>query len=240
MLRPCIGCGKLIDAGSRCTACTRPPRQLRGRPWRRMRERSSRRRAGAGQPVTDVDHVIPVSEGGSDSIDNLQLACPRCNRSGKGQEPTLGFAWPAAWDVTSSSAHSERRWRGSPRCRPDPPVGNELSGIPLPGLNCAKGKTTKNLGEAAKNVGRFAEEAGKVAQQLRAAGEAIGDDVAPTSRSPRSRSSWKDLRAAPDPRRDCYKRPIGVCHPRRRAPGAGSCDRLDRSKNRVEYQPAPK
>lgn len=28
----------------------------------------------------DVDHIVPVSAGGSDAPDNLQLVCPSCNR----------------------------------------------------------------------------------------------------------------------------------------------------------------
>jgi hypothetical protein len=59
MLRPCIGCGTLIDAGSRCPACQRL-RRPRGRPWRRLREvvfaRHGRTcwRPGCGRPATDI------------------------------------------------------------------------------------------------------------------------------------------------------------------------------------------
>lgn len=31
----------------------------------------------------EVDHIVPVSQGGSDRMDNLQTACQDCNR-GKG------------------------------------------------------------------------------------------------------------------------------------------------------------
>lgn len=38
----------------------------------------------------NVDHVIPLSKGGSDSIDNLALACFHCNRQKSNKQ--LGFA----------------------------------------------------------------------------------------------------------------------------------------------------
>ena len=33
-----------------------------------------------GEPATDVDHVIPVIDGGSNSLANLVPACAKCNR----------------------------------------------------------------------------------------------------------------------------------------------------------------
>lgn len=34
-----------------------------------------------GQPATQVDHVVPVSKGGTHSIANLVPCCARCNRT---------------------------------------------------------------------------------------------------------------------------------------------------------------
>jgi 5-methylcytosine-specific restriction endonuclease McrA len=53
-----------------------------------MRERvfaaKGRRCWRCGQPATDVDHAIPLVEGGSDLIDNLRPACASCNRGRRG------------------------------------------------------------------------------------------------------------------------------------------------------------
>ena len=59
-----------------------------GRPWRRVRERILKRDSYLCQPckrqdrltlATQVDHVIPQFEGGSDEEDNLQGICDPCH-----------------------------------------------------------------------------------------------------------------------------------------------------------------
>ena len=32
-----------------------------------------------GNPATEIDHVIPASKGGTDTLENLVPACKRCN-----------------------------------------------------------------------------------------------------------------------------------------------------------------
>ena len=33
-----------------------------------------------GEPATDIDHVIPIADGGNDSLANLRPSCARCSR----------------------------------------------------------------------------------------------------------------------------------------------------------------
>lgn len=60
-----------------------------GRPWRRKREHVLARDNHLCQPclklgvltvATDVDHIIPVGEGGTSHTSNLQSICDRCHR----------------------------------------------------------------------------------------------------------------------------------------------------------------
>lgn len=61
--------------------------------------------AYCGSPFVDdmeLDHIIPVSLGGSDDIENLAAACPRCNREKAAMTPSewervrtsQGKPWP--------------------------------------------------------------------------------------------------------------------------------------------------
>ena len=80
--RPCLGCGRLIESGSRCPALPAAP--ARGRPWQATREsvfaRYGRACVHCGAPATDIDHLIPIDAGGDDSLANLRPSCARCNR----------------------------------------------------------------------------------------------------------------------------------------------------------------
>jgi 5-methylcytosine-specific restriction endonuclease McrA len=33
-----------------------------------------------GAPATDVDHLLPIADGGDDSLANLRPSCAACNR----------------------------------------------------------------------------------------------------------------------------------------------------------------
>jgi len=83
------GCGTLIASGSRCPACT--PRSGSTRRWRELRLAVLARDghlcqfpAGdgiCGRPAEHVDHVTPVSRGGTDYPGNLRAACAQHNLS---------------------------------------------------------------------------------------------------------------------------------------------------------------
>ena len=54
------------------------------RAWRKIRERVLIRdgyccQYCGAQDATTVDHVQPISKGGTDELDNLLAACTRCN-----------------------------------------------------------------------------------------------------------------------------------------------------------------
>lgn len=57
----------------------------RGRAWRKIRQqilsRDNNECQYCGALATTVDHVIPVSNGGTDESSNLAAACARCNYS---------------------------------------------------------------------------------------------------------------------------------------------------------------
>jgi 5-methylcytosine-specific restriction protein A len=59
-----------------------------GRPWRRLRNEILRRDGFLCQPckaqkrtklATEVDHIVPMFEGGSDAKANLQAICTECH-----------------------------------------------------------------------------------------------------------------------------------------------------------------
>jgi len=84
-LRPCISCSRPIGRGTRCPDCV--IRRPSGSRWRAIRqqvlERDAYRCSYCGGPASTVDHLRPVSEGGSHGPDGegLVAACNRCNAS---------------------------------------------------------------------------------------------------------------------------------------------------------------
>lgn len=81
-LRRCLGrCGAMIARGSYCAACR--PRNGSTRDWRRIRSQilaldgySCRM---CGQTATEIDHIRPVIEGGTDHPSNLCSLCHACH-----------------------------------------------------------------------------------------------------------------------------------------------------------------
>lgn len=84
-----------------------------GRPWERKRERvfvrdrylcQSCKRRGLYTYVTlhginhgICDHIVPIAEGGSDLLDNLQTLCQACSREKTQQESGRGKTVDDEW-----------------------------------------------------------------------------------------------------------------------------------------------
>lgn len=70
-----------------------------GRPWRRKRDFVLKRclyrceccnKAGRVTEATEVDHVTPKAEGGTDDLSNLQGLCPECHAAKSKAEASRG------------------------------------------------------------------------------------------------------------------------------------------------------
>jgi 5-methylcytosine-specific restriction endonuclease McrA len=109
----CVGCQQPYDPDSvprnnrsRCASCLRAyereKRQRRGKTsargygatWQAMARAQIRRSplcasCGAREDLT-VDHIVPLSRGGSSDLSNLQTLCRTCNgiKSGRIERPT--------------------------------------------------------------------------------------------------------------------------------------------------------
>jgi 5-methylcytosine-specific restriction endonuclease McrA len=85
MTRRCLVCRAPIERGSYCAA----HRQRKGstRAWRALRERILARDGHVcvvcGAPASEVDHIRPVSVGGSDDPANLRAVCGDHNPRGR-------------------------------------------------------------------------------------------------------------------------------------------------------------
>lgn len=102
MKRRCLDCSTLIDRGSRCTRCQLPRQQAETRlknqrrggwSWTRTRQRIIERDMGmcqlCGRKGEEVDHIVPLSRGGTNADYNLRLLCHECHVR-KGREDQLG------------------------------------------------------------------------------------------------------------------------------------------------------
>jgi len=80
-LKPCIVCG-LPSSGSRCPAHTY--RNGSTRTWRKVRVLILARLnlyvcQLCGRPGSQVDHIVPLAEGGDDAPGNLRTLCNCCH-----------------------------------------------------------------------------------------------------------------------------------------------------------------
>lgn len=57
--------------------------------------------AYCGAPADQLqwEHIIPTSRGGPDTIDNMVLACARCNQAKAGRDPFEWYGLERAYDV---------------------------------------------------------------------------------------------------------------------------------------------
>ena len=98
------GCTTLVSGG-RCDRHpypikpdTRPSASARGydQHWRRIRAKflkahrycAYNRKCRPGTPATEVDHILPLSEGGTSGWHNLRAACKACHSSKTAREDT--------------------------------------------------------------------------------------------------------------------------------------------------------
>ena len=83
-LRRCLGrCGALIRTGTYCATCR--PRNGSTRAWRQTRAmvlyRDAYRCQLCNRAAVEVDHIVPVLDGGTDDPANLRSLCHDCHVS---------------------------------------------------------------------------------------------------------------------------------------------------------------
>jgi 5-methylcytosine-specific restriction endonuclease McrA len=80
----CVDCGKPTIHGPRCSTCeaTNPTPHGYGHTWTKLRRAYLAAHpacAKCGAPARQVDHVIPLRDGGTHAWGNLQSLCLRCH-----------------------------------------------------------------------------------------------------------------------------------------------------------------
>ena len=89
--RTCATCGKPTTNPRHCNNCTPHGRHTRS-PTTRAQDADYRRHrqtvladspncAYCPAPATTIDHIVAVSNGGTNALSNLVPACARCNRT---------------------------------------------------------------------------------------------------------------------------------------------------------------
>jgi 5-methylcytosine-specific restriction endonuclease McrA len=104
--RPCLKCGVIIRSGSRCADCTVP--RTRRQAAKRTRDKSLRARVlrrdhyvcaecrwhdPSGRTL-EMDHIVPLSDGGSRSMSNCITLCRQCHRRKTAHENSLRQGGP--------------------------------------------------------------------------------------------------------------------------------------------------
>lgn len=88
MQRRCLDCGLLIASGSRCRACREAYRGAAARTTlpAAVKQRDGYRCVDCGEFETrtqrlQAHHVLPLSEGGSNTLDNMVTLCTACHKA---------------------------------------------------------------------------------------------------------------------------------------------------------------
>jgi 5-methylcytosine-specific restriction enzyme A len=87
--RLCVRCGALTEGSSYCSRHSKRTvngKRYSGRKWERIRQRVLRRDGFACTQCQatiglEIHHRIPLIEGGTDQLDNLQTLCGYCHRA---------------------------------------------------------------------------------------------------------------------------------------------------------------
>jgi 5-methylcytosine-specific restriction protein A len=97
-------CGKIIQPGGQCPDHPRkrgprkrsPSSEATSRPgWKKVRLAVLERdgyTCTCGAKATEVDHIVPASQGGSDDLSNLRGMCLKCNRA-KAARRAMPHGW---------------------------------------------------------------------------------------------------------------------------------------------------
>ena len=92
LARTCLGCGTIVRGRSRCEDCSKTSARGYGSAWQRTARNliALRLRCARCSTTTDltVDHITPLSKGGTNNPGNLRVLCRPCNsgRSNNSQE----------------------------------------------------------------------------------------------------------------------------------------------------------
>jgi 5-methylcytosine-specific restriction endonuclease McrA len=92
LAKRCLGCGQRTTRGSYCTRCWHARRRIStGYAWDKIRKQVHARdrvcvHCGSSDQL-QVHHIVAVVDGGSHTLDNLELRCLRCHN-----DPTLADA----------------------------------------------------------------------------------------------------------------------------------------------------
>lgn len=97
-MRRCLECPTLIPSGSRCPQHQRAHLQRRGRSGYARQQANARIlerdqylcRLCFSATATEVDHVVPLYQGGSDSDANKRAVCGPCHKSKSRAERRTG------------------------------------------------------------------------------------------------------------------------------------------------------